>query len=457
MKLSRRQALVSLAAGVAAGAATGCGERLTTTEGSPQSEPASIRQPDGDVDWKAVRALFPLTADWAHLATFLLVSHPRPVADAIDYFRRKIDADPLWIEQAAFSDSEGRPFAAVKTALADYVGGTPQEICLTSNTTQALAMAYHGLRIRQDQDILTTEHDHYSHHESIRYAAARSGAAVRYVALHDRPADASAQEIVSRIASAIGPKTRAVGVTWVHSSTGVKIPIAPIAEAVARANRGRTSSDRCLLIVDGVHGFANQDVDIAQLGCDFFAAGTHKWLFAPRGTGFLWGRTDVWPELRPTIPTFDPDAPSPWAAWMERSALPPTEASFVSPGGFLAFEHVLAIPAAVELHRAIGRDRIAARIRDLNAAFRDGVAEIAGVTLHTPRDPELSGGLSCFEVAGMKAEEVAVRLASRNIRTNSSPYRPSYARVAAGIMNFPEEMDRTIDEIRALASGSRAA
>jgi selenocysteine lyase/cysteine desulfurase len=456
MTLNRRQLLASLTAGLTWGAA-GCRDGVKTHAGGAQLGPKPIRQANGDVDWQAVRDLFPLAGDWTHLASFLFVSHPKPVTEAIEHFRRKLDADPVWIEQAAFSDSEGRPFVAVKRALADYVGGMPQEICLTSNTTGALAMAYHGLRIREDQEILTTEHDHYAHHESIRYAAARAACGVRYVALYDRPADATTSEIVARLARAIRPKTRAVGVTWVHSSTGVKIPIAGIAEAVTRANRGRASADRCLLIVDGVHGFANQDVDVARLGCDFFAAGTHKWLFAPRGTGFLWGRSDVWPELRPTIPSFDPDERQTWDAWMDRKALPPTEASFIAPGGFLAFEHLLAIPAAVALHRTIGRDRIAARIRELNTAFRDGAAKMAGVTLHTPRDPELSGGLSCFEVAGLKPEEVANRLADKRIRTSSSPYKIAYARVAAGIMNFPDEIERVLREIRALATKSAGA
>ncbi len=195
---------------------------------------------------------------------------------------------------------------------------------MTSNTTTALAMVYHGLRIRQGQEVLTTEHDHYSHHESIRYAAARSGCGVRYIALFDTPAAARADQIVERIARAITPATRAVGVTWVQSSTGIKLPIAGIAEAVARTNRGRTPADRCLLIVDGVHGFANQDVDIARLGADFFASGGHKWLFAPRGTGFLWGRSDAWPELRPTIPSFDPDTiDTTFGAWGARTELPP--------------------------------------------------------------------------------------------------------------------------------------
>src|SRR6266516_4309541 len=144
-----------------------------------------LRSVSAAVDWPAVRDLFPLASDWTHLSSFLFVSPPKPVADAIDHFRRKLDSDAMWIEIAAFTDAEGRPFAAVKRALADYTGGSPTEIAFTSNTTSALAMAYHGLRIRADQEILTSEHDHYSHHESIRFSAARSGASVRYIPLYD--------------------------------------------------------------------------------------------------------------------------------------------------------------------------------------------------------------------------------------------------------------------------------
>ena len=141
---------------------------------------------------------------------------------------------------------------------------------------------------------------------------------------------------------------------------------------------------------------------------------------------------------------------------MERKALPTTLASFISPGGFVAFEHLLAIPADVALHHEIGRDRIAARIRELNTAFRENAVEIAGLTLHTPRDPELSAGISCFEVSGVKAEEIVNRLAGNKIRTSSSPYKVSYARVAAGIMNFPEEIETVLREIRALTAKSAA-
>jgi selenocysteine lyase/cysteine desulfurase len=447
MPLDRRRLLASLTAGLAWNAA---GRPMLAAPAPALG--ATLRRPDGTVDWRAVRGLFPLAPDKIHLSSFLFVSHPAPVAEAIEHFRRKLDADPVWIDDVAFGESEERPFRTVKQALAGYVGGNPDEICLTSNTTSALAMAYQGLRLRADQEVVTTEHDHYSHHESIRLAAERSGAAVRFVRLYDKSADARAGEIVARVAGAIGPKTRAVGVTWVHSSTGVKLPVALIAEAVQKANRGRSGTDRCLLIVDGVHGFGNQDVDVARLGCDLFAAGTHKWLFAPRGTGLLWGRKDVWPELRPTIPTFDPDGLDAFRAWMDRKPPAPMRAAHVSPGGFLAYEHVLAVPAAVELHGAIGRDRIAARIRELNGAFREGASKLPGVTLHTPRDPDLSAGISCYEVAGIKPEEVVRRLAAKRIRTTTSPYKVSYARVAAGIMNSPEEVDTVLREIRALSA-----
>jgi selenocysteine lyase/cysteine desulfurase len=450
MALNRRELLVSLAGAAAANAMRPLSFGALTLE-PPPSRARPLRNALGDVDWAAVRDLFPLAKDWTHLSNFLFVSHPKPVAESIDYFRKKLDSDPMWVEIAAFTESEGKPFAAVKKAIADYIGGAPNEIAYTCNTTGGLAMAYHGLRIRANQEIVTTEHDHFSTHESIHYASQRSGCGVRRIALYDTAANASADQIVDRVARNIRPNTRALGVTWVHSSTGVKIPIEGIAQAVARANRDRNSADRCILIVDGVHGFANQDVDVAGMGADLFAAGTHKWLFAPRGTGFLWGKSDVWQELRPTIPTFDTEGGfAVWEAWMNKKPLPPMQAAFVSPGGFIAYEHLLAVPAAVELHHTIGRDKIASRIAELNSAFREGVAKLPRVTLHTPRDPNLSGGISCFEVGGLTPKQVVERLAEKKIRTTTSPYKVSYARVSAGIMNLPEEIDLVLREIRTL-------
>src|ERR671932_2662652 len=121
MLLPRRRMLLSLVAAVAGGSLRPFGRDVLAADSTPpRARP--LRGPDGRVDWRAVRELFPLAPDWTHLASFLFVSHPKPVAEAIDHFRRKLDADPFWIELAAFTDAEGRPFAAVKRSLAEYVG-----------------------------------------------------------------------------------------------------------------------------------------------------------------------------------------------------------------------------------------------------------------------------------------------------------------------------------------------
>jgi isopenicillin-N epimerase len=169
----------------------------------------------------------------------------------------------------------------------------------------------------------------YSHHESIRLAAGRAGATVRKIALYDESAAAAEDEIVDRLRRALGPQTRVVGVTWVHSGTGVKLPLRVIATALAEHNTNRSDTDRVLLVVDGVHGFGVEDEAVATIGRDFFAAGTHKWILGPRGTGIIWGRAGRWADIQLTIPAF---AKEPVVASMQDRPPGPTHAAWVTPG-----------------------------------------------------------------------------------------------------------------------------
>jgi selenocysteine lyase/cysteine desulfurase len=104
------------------------------------------------------------------------------------------------------------------------------------------------------------------------------------------------------------------------------------------------------------------------------------------------------------------------------------------------------------MHRTLGRGQIASRIDELSTAFKDGASKIRGVTMHTPRDPRLSAGISCFDVAGLSAEAVTQRLTARKFRTTSSPYKTSHARVATGVMNTPAEIERVLEAIRQIAT-----
>jgi selenocysteine lyase/cysteine desulfurase len=403
-------------------------------------------------DWGAVRAEFDLAPGWLHFSQFFLVSHPRPVRESIERYRRLLDTSPfLTVEHGMGFDQQGpgEPWKVQQEAAA-YLGGRPEELALTDSTTQGLALIYMGLKLDAEDEILTTTHDHYSHHEAIRLASERNGASMRRISLYEHSAEASAEQMVDRLRRGIAPRTRVVGLTWVHSSTGVKLPVRALAQVVADVNRNRDERQRVLLVLDGVHGLGNQDETVAALGCDFFAAGTHKWIFAPRGTGIIWAPEKNWSLLRPTIPTFYNF--DPFLAW-ENAQPPssPTQASWISPGGFKAYEHQWAMADAFAFHRRIGRQRAAERIADLNTSCKNGLRRIPRVNVLTPQDSRLSAGIICFAIEGQTAEETVRKLRERKVIASASPYKVSYARLGPSLVNDEEEVDAALRAVRDIA------
>jgi selenocysteine lyase/cysteine desulfurase len=174
------------------------------------------------------------------------------------------------------------------------------------------------------------------------------------------------------------------------------------------------------------------------MGCDFFVAGCHKWLFGPRGTGLVWGNPLAWSAATPTIPTFS-----------DASAT----AGAMTPGGFHSFEHRWALAQAFDLHRRLGTSRVAARIHALNRQLKEGLAAMPHLRLHTPLDENLSAGLVCFEVVGLSPQTVVDHLHADRIVATVSPYATSYARLAAGLLNSPEEVDAVLASVAALGRG----
>ncbi len=398
------------------------------------------------MSWQAVRDQFDLLArDHIHLSSFFLTSHPRVVRDEIEKHRRAIDENPFVYLEERFMTMPG----VVQAAAAEYLGGKPEEVAITNSTTMGLSHVYMGLPLKAEQEILTTVHDHYVHSEAARLASERAGATVKKIALFDDISLVSEQDIVNRIKKAVTPKTRILGITWVHSSTGLKLPLRSIANVIADVNTGRAESDRIIVVVDGVHGFGVEDEVIAETGVDFFVAGTHKWIFGPRGTGIVWAKADNWKNLRLIFPA---TAMEPFVAWITGKEIKQTvQASWIGQGGFHAFEYAWALPAAFEFHKRIGRTRIAERIHSLNDQCKEGLAKMKHVKTYTPRGKKLSSGLVCFEVAGMKSTDVVKRLHEKKIIASVAPYRESYVRLAPSLMNTPEEIETTLREIRSIA------
>lgn len=399
--------------------------------------------PGGVGSWADVRNLFALTRSKIHMAGFLLASHPRPVAAAIEEHRRGFDENPADYLHA----NELKYETAARMAAATYVGGHIDDMAMTDSTTMGLGVVYGGLKLRAGQEILSTTHDHIVTDMSLDLRAARDNTPVKRVALYDDPARASIDEMTSRFAKAITPATRIVAVTWVHSGTGVKTPIRELAAVVAKANVGRADADRVILCVDGVHGFGNQAERAAELGCDIFIAGCHKWIFGPRGTGIVWAKRDAWSVTGPSIVSFDPSwRPEPL------DQLPP--ASWMSPGGFHSFEHRWALTQAFELHERIGVAKIADRIAELNTRLKDGLSTIKKVKLVTPRKREVSAGINCFLVDGLTPEQVVAKLAAKNIVASVTPtfYPTLYARLAPSLLTNEDDVDRSVAAVAEIAA-----
>jgi selenocysteine lyase/cysteine desulfurase len=395
-------------------------------------------------DWDAVRSQFPLSRDLIHMAAFFLTSHPAPVREAIERHRHGLDQNPIgyWFE------NEEKQEAHVLQAAADYLGVNPADIALTDSTTMGLGLLYGGLELREGQEVLTTIHDHYSTETSLRLQAHRTGAFVRQIPLYRKLESVSKEEIVETLVKAIRPRTRIVAVTWVHSSTGLKLPIREMAEALTNVNADRAESERALLCVDGVHGLGVEEFHLPALGCDFFVAGTHKWLFGPRGTGLVWGHPRAWPVANATIPTFHFDA---YRVWMKE--IPPKEipvGAIMTPGGFHSFEHRWALGEAFRFHQALGKARIAERIHALNDQLKNTLVKMHHIKLHTPLSRDLSAGIVCCDVEGWKPDHVVEYLRQRRIMASVTPYATQYVRLAPSLLTTPEEVEKTCEAIRTI-------
>jgi len=393
--------------------------------------------------WETVRADFPIKTDKNQMSQMLLASHPTSVSAAIEKYRKALDENPAEYIEANFPTME----RATLQAAGQYLNTNPLEFALTDSTTMGLSLLYNGLNLKAGDDILSTTHDHYSTEKSLDFAAKRNGATVRHIHLYDTPSTANKDQILSNLKSAILPNTRVVAVTYVHSSTGVKLPIKAMSEVIAAANKNRTAESRIYFCVDAVHGFGIEDITVNDLGCDFLVAGTHKWLFGPRGTGILWAKKDAWDMVSPTIPPFS----SAYLMWME--SIPEGPLSFyskITPGGFHSFEHRWALKAAFDYHLNIGKAKIQKRTHQLSTMLKEGIQSIPHIKLHTPMSSELSSGINCFTVDGLDAKKTIAKLHQANIIGSTTPYRKVYARLTPCIINTEAEVLQCISALETL-------
>jgi len=399
-----------------------------------------------------VTGKFELDPNLIHLNVMLKASPPLTVREAIETHRAGLNKDPAgyFFER----DADGGPTrsmretARVAGLAAKYLGLADvlqqrklsglDVIAQTTSTTMGLALLANGVTARSGQEVLMSTHDFFTWRDAWRFRSARGDLACREMQLYADPGSARlADEIVDTVAREIRKETRVLAMTWVHSNTGVKVPIGRIGQLVEALNAERAPENRILYCVDGVHGFGVEDADFQDFHCDFFAAGCHKWLFGPRGTGILCGAPESWQHLRETIP----------------SMLPPgSDGARHTPGGVQCFEHVWAVAEAFEFVAGIGKTAIAQYTHGLATRLKKGLASLPGVSVVTPMAAELSSGVVCCD-PGLDARQAKKDLLDDGIAamTATDVDGTHYLRFSPSILNVEADIDKAIDAVSKLA------
>lgn len=383
--------------------------------------------PAANDPWTGFKQLFTQDPNYLHFSNFLVTSHPKPVRDAIDRYRQQIDHNPGLAMDWGLEETWKRE-GQVREWASRYLDATPPQIALTGSTSEGLAMIYGGIKLRPDQEILTTEHEHYATQNVLDFRVARQGTQVRRIRLFEQANQVSSDEVLGNIKRNIRPNTRVLGMTWVHSGSGVKLPIGEIGKLVDELNRNRDEQDRILYVVDGVHGFGVENLDFPDMHCDFFIAGTHKWMFGPRGTGLVCARDSENKYVTPMVPTFSEDT---------------NFATTMTPGGYHAFEHRWAADEAFKLHLQLGKAPVQARIHALNTELKDQLLAHPQIELVTPRSPELSAGFTFFRVNGQDSEAVVAHMMKNRVVIDAVDRDVGpVIRTSPGLLNSSDEIQR---------------
>jgi isopenicillin-N epimerase len=163
-----------------------------------------------------------------------------------------------------------------RAALAAFVGARTEDLVFAANATSALNAVIRSLRIRPNEEILTTKHEYG--------AILRTLGFIRANVVLVEP-----DELIANI----GIRTRAVVVSHITSPSALVLPIEEICAAARQAG--------VFTIVDGAHASGHVPLDIEAMWPDVYAGNCHKWLCAPKGSGFLWARPEHQDWIEPLV------------------------------------------------------------------------------------------------------------------------------------------------------------
>ena len=397
--------------------------RSAAAASPPALGPGGVRPRAGaDVDWKAVRAAFLMPEELSVLNAANLCPAPSHVIASVREDTERLDREPV----PSFRAEMHGVREPVRDLLADFLGVTPEEIIVVRNTSEANNWVSAGLDLGSGDEVVIVADNHPSSNRAWKGRAERFGFTVREIvppSPHPGPdyyVDAFRREITS--------STRLIAFTHLTNTAGDLFPAAELC-ALAR-ERGVLSH------VDGAQSFGLFDMNLREMGADFYSGSAHKWPCGPKEAGVLYVRAEVADRLWPSV----------YSAYPGRRGLSRTHEGM----GQRDEPALRAFGRQIEFLNGIGMVEIEERSRYLASLLHDALVELPGIRMWTSPHAERRAAVVTFRPASLDPAEVIAALEEDGIvaaaRTGSD--RP-------GVRFSPHFYNSETDVERAVAAISR--
>lgn len=361
-----------------------------------------------EIDWVGVRARFPLLSRTIHGKPLIYFDSantsqkPDAVIEATDSFYRQHNAN---VSRAvhALGNEATEAYEAARLKLARFLNVRPTDLVLCSGTTFAINLVAYSWalpRLKPGDVILVSRMEHHANLVPWQLVAERSGAKIKVAEINpDGSLDLEALRV------AMTSEVKLLALTHTSNVLGTVNPVREICQEARK--RG------VITVIDGSQAVPHRAVDIAAIGCDFYAFTGHKML-GPTGTGVLWARAEHLRDMPPFLGGGEMIKEVSFEGTVFNDPPHKFEAGTPNIAGFVG------LGAAVDFFETIGMDAIHTRETELLTHATEELEKLEGVRIFG-QAPDKASVIS-FLIEDTHAHDLATLLDLEGVAVRSGQH-----------------------------------